>query len=336
MVESAWTDVHAHPAVTPSAQLSAMTLEAIREARRRLADYLRPSPLVLSDSLSRDLGRRVWLKLESQQPTGAFKVRPAFNSILSHLDQARRSGVVTSSSGNFAQATAYAARELGVSARIVMMKNSSSFKRERTEHFGGQVVPCENTFQDRWDTTFRIQQETGRLLLHPYDSDETIAGDGTIGLELLDELDGDFTVVVPISGGGLIGGIASALKPERPGCRVFGVQPAANPSMKESLAAGQPVTVTVGPTLADALVVACPGERGLRIVERLADDVVAVSEDEIAVAVRYLAEHQKLVAEPGGAAAVAALRAGKLAPADQDVVCILSGGNVLPATDGGG
>ena len=138
--------------------------------------------------------------------------------------------------------------------------------------------------------------------------------------------------MVPISGGGLIGGIASALKHERPGCRVLGVQPAANPSMKESLAAGRPVTVTVEPTLADALVVACPGERGLRIVERLADDVVAVSEDEIAAAVRYLAEHQKLVAEPGGAAAIAALRAGKVARAGQDVVCILSGGNVLPST----
>ena len=149
-----------------------MTLEGIREARRRLSDYLRPTPLVLSDALSRDLGRRVWLKLESQQPTGAFKVRPAFNSILSRLDQARRVGVVTSSSGNFAQATAYAARELGVSAQIVMMKNASPFKRERTEQFGGEVVLCENTFQDRWDTTFRVQEETGRLLLHPYDSDE--------------------------------------------------------------------------------------------------------------------------------------------------------------------
>ena len=309
-----------------------MTLEAIRDARRRLADYLRPSPLVLSDALSRDLGQRVWLKLESQQPTGAFKVRPAFNSILSNLDQARRAGVVTSSSGNFAQATAYAARELGVSARIVMMRNSSPFKRERTEMFGGEVVLCENTFQDRWDTTFRVHRETGRLLLHPYDSDETIAGDGTIGLELLDELDGDFSVVAPISGGGLIGGIASALKHERPGCRVFGVQPAANPSMKESLAAGRPVTVNIEPTLADALVVACPGERGLRIVERLVEDVVAVDEDEIAAAVRYLAEQQKVVAEPGGAVAVAALRADKVGRADQDVVCILSGGNVLPST----
>ena len=308
-----------------------MTFQAIREARGRLSSYLRPTPLILSEALSRDLGRRAWLKLESQQPTGSFKVRPAFNGILKSLDQARRVGVVTSSSGNFAQAAAYAARELGVSAQIVMMKKSSPYKRERTKQMGGGVALCENTFQDRWATTFRLQQETGRLLLHPYDSDETIAGNGTMGLELLDDLEGDFTVVVPISGGGLIAGVAAAVKQFRPDCRVIGVQPAANRSMQEALAAGRPVAVTVGPTLADALTVACSGERSLRIVERLADDVVAVSEEEIAAAVRYLAEQQKLVAEPGGAAAVAALRAGKVGGSNQDVVCILSGGNIVPA-----
>lgn len=315
----------------PALILKPMIPEAIYIARRRLSKYLRPTPLILSEPLSRELGCRVWLKLESQQPTGAFKVRPAFNGILCNLDEARRVGVVTSSSGNFAQATAYAARKLGVSAQIVMMENASPFKRERTEYLGGEVVLCENTFKDRWHKTFAIQKETGRLLMHPYDSDETIAGDGTIGLELLDELDGDFTTVVPISGGGLIGGIATAVKHERPGCRVFGVQPAANPSMSQSLAAGRPVSVAVKSTLADALVVACPGERGLRIVERLVNDVVTVDEEELATAVCYLAEQQKVIAEPGGAASVAALQAGRIDRIDQDVVCILSGANILPS-----
>ncbi|MBH00178.1 MAG: pyridoxal-5'-phosphate-dependent protein [Solibacterales bacterium] len=305
-----------------------ITSKDIEVARDRLSKYLRPTPLILSESLSHDLGCRVWLKLESQQPTGSFKVRPAFNSILSRLDQARQVGIVTSSSGNFAQAIAYAARTLGVSAQIVMMKNTSPLKRAMTEHFGGEVVSCENTFKDRWDTTFRIQKETGRLLLHPYDSDETIAGNGTIGLELLDELGGNFSVVAPISGGGLISGIATVIKRERPGCRVFGVQPAANQSMQQSLAAGQPVTVAVGTTIADALVVACPGERGLRIVEQLVDDVFAVNEEDLRTTVRYLATKQKVVSEPGGAAAVAALRVSEIADLSKDVVCILSGANV--------
>ena len=308
-----------------------MTIEQIRQARERLAPYLRPTPLVLSEPLSRATGNRIWLKLESQQPTGAFKVRPALNGMLARLDQARESGVIASSSGNFAQAVAYAGRELGVSAQIVMMKKSSPFKIEGTRRLGGEVVFCENTFKDRWDTTFRIQRESGRLLLHPYDSEETIAGDATIGLELTGQLDSDFSVLVPISGGGLISGIASAVKGERPGCIVIGVQPAANGSMKKSIEQGARVTVTPAPSMADALVVATPGERTFAIVQELVDDVVLVEEEEIANAVRTLAIEQKLVVEPGGAVGVAALLAGKIQTAGRDVVCVLSGGNILPS-----
>lgn len=308
-----------------------MTIEQIRQARERLAPCLRPTPLVLSETLSRTAGLRVWLKLESQQPTGAFKVRPALNGMLARLDQARKAGVITSSSGNFAQAVAYAARKLGVSAQIVMMKNSSPFKIEGARKLGGEVVFCENTFKDRWDTTFRIERESGRLLLHPYDSEETIAGDGTIGLELAEQLAADFTVLVPISGGGLISGIASALKAQRAGCRVIGVQPVANGSMKKSIEQGGRVTVTPAPSMADALVVATPGERTFAIVRKLVEDVVLVKEEEIASAVRTLAVEQKLVVEPGGAVGVAALLSGKIPAAGRDVVCILSGGNIHPA-----
>ena len=226
------------PRREPGVTRVSMTIEQIRQARERLTPYLRPTPLVLSEPLSRATGNRIWLKLESQQPTGAFKVRPALNGMLARLDQARESGVIASSSGNFAQAVAYAARELGVSAQIVMMKKSSPFKIEGTRRLGGEVVFSENTFTDRWDTTFRIQGESGRLLLHPYDSEATIAGDATIGLELTGQLDSDFTVLVPISGGGLISGIASAVKAERPACSVIGIQPAANGSMKKSIEQG--------------------------------------------------------------------------------------------------
>jgi threonine dehydratase len=273
----------------------------------------------------------VWLKLESLQPTSSFKVRPAFNAILAHLEQARSAGVVTSSSGNFAQATAYAARQLGVSAQIVMMRGASPFKIERTRQFGGEVVLCEDSFESRWETTFRIQRESGRLLLHPYDSEETIAGDGTVGLELLEVLDNEFCVVVPVSGGGLLAGIASALKAFRPACRVIGVQPKANPSMAESKRQGRRVTVPPLGSMADALSVPTPGELTFEIASELMDDIVLVEEDEFAAAVRLLAEEQKLVVEPGGAAAVAAWMAGKIDNSGLDVVCIVSGGNVVPA-----
>jgi threonine dehydratase len=273
----------------------------------------------------------VWLKLETQQPTGSFKVRPALNGALCHLEPARQAGVLASSSGNFAQAVAYAARELGLDAQIVMMRNSSPYKIAATEALGARVALCGNTFEERWETTYRLQRESGRVLLHPYDSEETIAGDGTLGLELLEQIDGDFTVVVPVSGGGLISGIATAVKLARPGCRVVGVQPAANASLARSVEAGRPVSVGPVQTIADALVASQPGEQTLAIIRERVDQVLLVSEEEIGEAVGELARQQKLVVEPGGAVGVAALLARKVW-ASGDVVCVASGGNVMPAT----
>ena len=306
-------------------------VDQARQARERLASYLQPSPVVLSEPLSCHTQGRVWLKLETQQPTNSFKVRPALNGMLAHLDEARRRGVVTSSSGNYAQAVAYAARALGVDAQIVMMRKSSPLKVERTRQLGGEVVFCENTFQDRWKTVFRIQDESGRLLLHPFDSEETIAGDGTIGLELVEQIESDFCVVVPVSGGGLIAGIAAVVKTLRPGCRVIGVQPTANPSMSLSVEQGRRATVTPGATLADALTVATPGERTFEIVQQAVEQMLLVEEEEIVEGVRTLAEQQKLVVEPGAAVGAAALLSGKIDTGNLDVVLILSGGNILPS-----
>ena len=313
------------------AQTAATVVEQARQARERLASYLQPSPLILSEPLSSRAHGRVWLKLETQQPTNSFKVRPALNGMLAQLDEARERGVVTSSSGNYAQAVAYAARALDVDAQIVMMRKSSPLKVERTRQLGGGVIFCENTFQDRWKTVFRIQDETGRLLLHPFDSEETIAGDGTVGLELVEQIESDFCVVVPVSGGGLIAGIAAVVKTLRPGCHVIGVQPAANPSMSLSVEQGRRVTVTPGPTLADALTVATPGERTFEIVRRCVDQVLLVEEQKIIEGVRTLAEEQKLVVEPGGAVGAAALLSNKIDTGNPDVVLILSGGNILPS-----
>ncbi len=307
----------------------AVTLDDIVAARQRLDAHLRPTPLVEAAALTDLASGPVLLKLETQQPTGAFKVRPALNAMLSNLEQARSRGVVASSSGNFAQAVAWAAEKLDVSSQIVMMRGASAFKRARTQAYGAEVVLCDDTYESRWETTHRIERRSGRLLLHPYDAPETIAGDGVIGLELLDQFDADFTVVVPISGGGLISGIATALKQSRPGCRVIGVQPLANPSMSRSFQAGRRLQVEPAPSLADALTVAMPGERTFELVQRYVDDIVLVSEDEMIAAVRALAIEQKLVVEPGGAVGVAALLAGKIA-VNTPTVCVLSGGNIEP------
>ena len=306
-------------------------LSAIADARERLAPYLEPTPLVRAGSLSERLSFPVRFKLETLQPTGAFKVRPAFNGLLAQIDEARKHGVVASSSGNYAQAVAYAAARLDVQARIVMMEGASALKRERTRAFGAEVISCGNTFAERLETTERVQQETGAVLLNAYNSPETIAGDGTLGLELLDQLETDFCVVVPVSGGGLISGIATAVKGLRPGCRVIGVQAEANPSFRASIDARKRVTTNPSASLADALMVATPGERTFPIVRELVDDIVLVTEAEIAAAVRRLALGERLVVEGGGAVGVAAALAGKIERQGLDVVFVLSGGNIEPA-----
>ena len=298
-----------------------------RAARERISTKLEATPLLSSHALSERLKRPVYIKLESRNPTGAFKVRPALNAVLADIEQARAKGVVTSSSGNFAQAVAWAAREYGLSAQIVMMRSASEYKRRRTEELGAQVVLCDDSYASRWETTHRIEQETGRLLLHPYDAVNTIAGDATIGLELLEQLTGDFTVLCPVSGGGLISGIASAVKTQRPGCRVYGVQPELNPSMHDSLQAGEPTEIVPGRSMADALTVAKPGRLTFRLIQTVVEGVLLVSEESIAGAVKYLWETEKLVGEPGGSVGVAACLDGQTS-GDEPLVLILSGGNL--------
>ena len=306
-------------------------LEQIARAKDRLAAHLDPTPLVKSDFLSRELGRTVLLKLESQQPVGAFKVRPALNSILASLDQCRASGIVTNSSGNFAQAVAFAATQLGVDATVVMMKDASAFKRERTRRFGGRVVLCDNTFASRSETTERIREEDGRLAVHPFDSTESIAGNGTLGLELLEQIQGDFALFVPVSGGGLIAGASLAVKAGRPGCRIFGVQARANPATKRSLEQGRRVRGVPSPSLADALTVPEPGSNTFPIIQGLVEDVFLVSESEIAATIRLLALEQKLVVEAGGAVSVAAAASWQERDNGLPLVCVVSGGNIEPA-----
>ncbi len=306
----------------------------IAAASARLSSHLAPTPLVRSDFLSRATERDVYLKLESQQPVGAFKVRPALNSLLANIEECRSRGVVTDSSGNFAQAVAFAASTLGVEASIVMMEGASKFKRDRTESFGGTIVLCANTFESRSQTTERIRAETGRIGVHPFDSRESIAGNGTLGMELLQQIPGEFTLFVPVSGGGLIAGTAVAVKAARPGCRIYGVQARANPATKRSLDAGRPVSVEPLPSLADALTVPRPGRNAFPIIQQLVQDILLVSEHDMQSAIRTLAVEQKLVVEAGGAASVAAALRHSDRNGTAPIVCVISGGNIDPAKFG--
>lgn len=308
--------------------------QLIHEARETLAPYLTPTPLLYAEPLSRLCGRPVWLKLESLNRTGSFKVRPAFFGLLRNLSVCRQRGVLTSSSGNFAQAVAYAAQCLDVSACIVMREDTSPFKLARTKQWGAEIVFCEPNHQARWDTTKRIQEERGVHLLHPYDTAETIAANGTIALELLEQIDGDFDVWVPVSGGGLIGGISLALEAYGRSCRAYGVQPAVNASMARSLETGVPLTVEPFTTRADALVAAMPGTLGFSIVKRNACSVALVEEDALDLGVSFLAQEHKLIAEHGGAIAVSALLQSPPSQTTRPLVCVVSGGNIAPASLG--
>lgn len=301
---------------------------AISEARARIAGHVLRTPLVRG-------GLGGLLKLETQQPTGSFKVRPAFNSLLARLDECRARGVVTSSSGNFAQAVAFASRALGIDAAIVMPSNTPAFKVDRTRAFGGTVHLSGPSFDARWALMEKIRAESNRLVLHPYDTVETMAGDATIAVELLEQAREQGaaleTVLVPCSGGGMLAGIATALKRARPAIKVFGVQPENNGSMARSFKAHARVKSGAFTTIAEALAAAEPGEHTFAVIERVVDGIVNVTEDEMRAAVKWCALEQKLVVEPGGAAGMAAVLAGRAPGARESVACVVSGGNIAPA-----
>jgi threonine dehydratase len=202
-----------------------LTLEKIKSAENRIKPYVRETPLVYSEYLSSVVGKNIYLKLETQQYTSSFKPRPAFNGILTYLDEARKNGVLTSSSGNFAQAVAYAAKKLGVSAQIVMMQGASDYKKRRTLSLNAEIIECGNSFEERQAALKTQHEKTGRVLLHQYDTPETMAGDATVTMEVLRQFSDDFAILCPTSGGGLTAATCLATKESRPACQVYGVLP---------------------------------------------------------------------------------------------------------------
>ena len=304
----------------------------IGEARRRLRGVALRTPLVPCPH-SRP-GRALYFKPESLQPTGAFKLRGAYNKIFSLSPEERRRGVIAHSSGNHAQAVAYAARALGTRAVIVMPRNAPRVKLEATAVLGAEVVPVGADSGERVRRAGELAAEHGYVPVPPYDDEVLIAGQGTIGPEILEDLPEVETVLVPVSGGGLISGIAAAIKLSRPDVRVIGVEPELAADARASMKSGRLVEFPaeqVGRTVADGLRVRRLGETPFEHVRAFVDDIVAVAEEEIIEAMRRLALRVRLVAEPSGAVTFAAylFHRDELA-ASRRTVAVISGGNVEP------
>ena len=299
-------------------------IEDIRGARERLAGVARVTPLFSSDTLSRLAGRPCLLKAENLQRPGAFKIRGAFNTIPQRSDDARRAGVVAASAGNHGQAVAWAAREAGIAATIVVPEGAPMAKVEAARGYGARVEMAGEGFDEALAAARAIERDAGATFVHAFDDPRVVAGQGTLGLELVDELPaGPGTIVIPIGGGGLAAGVALALDALRPELRIVGVQAAACAPFAGMAPAGA--------TIADGIAVKQPGELTRPILENLLDDVVVVDDDEISQAIVLLLERVKLVVEGAGAAPVAAILADR-ARGDGPVCAILAGGNIDATT----
>ncbi len=303
---------------------------AIKGAGITLAPLVRHTPLIFSPSLSELCRRPIYLKLENLQYSGAFKYRPALFNIIQSLDEAREFGVVTSSSGNFAAAVALAASQHSVRATIVLRPSASSFKAERIKRFGGEIVYCPDDYLAREAHVQMLARRDGLLILHPHDSLFTIAGDGTVGLEIIRDLPDVGAIFVPASGAGLLAGIAVAVQGLNPAPEVIGAQPKANGTLQLSLQTGVRSSRQGISTVADGLTAAQPGKLGLKVAQELVERVATVSEDSLIRATGLIFEHTGQLIEPAAAAGLAALMEGPRTPSETKTVLVLTGGNIAP------
>src|SRR3954468_6949120 len=303
-----------------------VTLAEIREARERIKAIAKLTPLV---DVSHVAGRPLWLKCESLQPGGAFKIRGAYNMVAQLAPEERRRGVITYSSGNHGQAVALAARELGAPAVVVMPTTAPMIKVEGARGFGAEVVFEGTTSLHRRARAEAIAADRGLTMVPPFDHEWIIAGQGTLGLEILEQLPDVKTVLAPIGGGGLVSGVAAAIGQSRGDVTVIGIEPSGADGMRRSIEAGEVQTLDGSKSVADGLMAARPGDLNFAHVRRFVDRIDTVDDEEIAAAVRWLYEKAGLVAEPSGAATVAAaLR--QSATYRPPVVAVISGGNLSP------
>jgi len=307
-----------------------LDVEEIREARRHIEGRVYRTPTMGSTLIGRLCGTQVAFKAELFQKTGSFKIRGVLNKLRSLSADALERGLVSMSAGNHAAALSYGASVFGAASTIVMPSRAILSKIEATRDYGGEVVL---TDRDLMEVVGELQEERGLTLVHPFDDPLIMAGHGTIGLEILEDVPDVEAVVVPIGGGGLIGGVATAIKTIRPQVRVIGVEPTAADAMTRALAMGSPVAIGHPHTVADGLAAPFAGEQTLRHAQRFVDQVVRVEDDAIVEALKLIMTRAKLAAEPSGAAPLAAILSGAadLGGAKR-VVCVVSGGNIDSVT----
>ena len=305
-------------------------LAAVRAAAERLREVVRATPAVYSYTFSESAGCDVWLKLENLQRTGSFKLRGALNKVLLLAPEQRARGLVAASAGNHAQGLALAARLSGAHATIVMPEGTALVKVRRTEGYGAEVVLHGGGYDDAQREAQRLAAERGLTPIHPFDDDEIIAGQGTVGLEVLEQVPEVDTVVVPVGGGGLIAGMALAIKALRPDVRLVGVQAAGAAPMVESFRLGRLVHEDHPRTIAEGIRVGRPGVRTFAVVRALVDEMVTVEEEHLVDALLQTLQMSKVVPEAAGVASVAALTSGRL-PSRGKICAVLSGGNIDPS-----
>lgn len=303
-----------------------LTLDKVYHAAFVLKDVVRETSLTPSPKISAE--NNVFLKTENLQVTGSFKVRGAGYMMSQLTDEEKARGVIACSAGNHAQGVALAAQKYGIKATICLPDGAPISKVEATKSYGADVVMVKGVYDDAYKHALKLRDEMGYTFVHPFDDDNVIAGQGTIGLEILNEIKDLDAVVVPIGGGGLISGIAYVIKHLAPHVKVYGVQAAGAPSMFNSIKNGNIETLETVSTIADGIAVKKPGENTFKLCSEYVDDIITVTEGEISSAILALIEQHKMIAEGAGAVAVAAAMFGKIPMKNKNVVCVVSGGNI--------
>jgi threonine dehydratase len=307
---------------------SMITLADVQAALGRVRQSIYLSPCTVSATFSQLTGNSIYLKLDNLQRTGAFKERGALNKLLTLTKQEREQGVIAASAGNHAQGLAYHAGKLGIRAQICMPLTTPLIKVSATKAYGADVILHGANYDEACEEAIRCGNQQHLTFIHPFDDDAVIAGQGTLGLEMLQQHPELEAVVVPIGGGGLIGGIACAIKETNPKVRIVGVQTSRLPSMKAAVAEGKPVTIPAAATIADGIAVRRAGDRTLPLVQKYVDDIVTVDEEEIANAILLLLEREKTMAEGAGAAALAAMVNHKIQISGKKIAVLVCGGNI--------
>jgi len=305
-----------------------VTLSDVQAAEERIRESIYLSPCARSEAFSRLTGSTVYFKFDNQQKTGAFKERGALNKLLTLTASERAQGVIAASAGNHAQGLAYHAGRCGIRAQIYMPFTTPLTKVSATKSYGADVVLHGTNYDAAYAAALERSQHDHLVLVHAFDDDAVIAGQGTIGLEILQQLPDVEAVIVPIGGGGLIGGISCAIKETNPKVEIYGVQPAKLPSMKAAVVEGKPVTLAAAATIADGIAVRRAGEKTLPMVQKYVDEIVTVDDEEVANAILLLLEREKTLAEGAGAAATAALVNRKLPLTGKKVAVLVCGGNI--------